>query len=69
MVFLYIASIASVLCSIFVIWYIIFCYSNKWIATFITMIIIAISATIFVNWLIKPTDKDIQEHIDKSLHI
>lgn len=69
MVLLMIFSIFTVLAVLAVIWWCVFIYTNKWIATFIILVLVAISASMFVNWLIKPTPEEMSEHIRKTLSV
>lgn len=50
-------------------WYIIYVYSNKWIATLVTTVIVLVCAILLDQWISKPTPEEIREHTYKTLHV
>lgn len=69
MVLLVIFTVMTVLVSLFVIWYIIYCYSNQWIASLVTFVLIAVTVTLLFSWFSKPTEQELRDHQYKVLHI
>lgn len=53
----------------FVIWYVVFCYTNKLIATVFVSVIVAIIIMLTVSWANKPTQEEVRIHTYKTLHI
>ena len=66
---LYIWTLLSGIAGMFVIWYVVFCYTNKVIATVFVSVIVAIIIMLTVSWANKPTQEEIRKHTYKALHI
>lgn len=66
---LYIWTLLSGIAGMFVIWYIVFCYSNKVIATIVCGVIVAVVLTLLVKTGIEPTQEEIRNHTYKAVHI
>lgn len=66
---LYIWTLLSGIAGMFVIWYVVFCYTNKVIATVFVSVIVAIAILLIVSWGNKPTEQEIRKHAYKALHI
>lgn len=66
---LYIWTLLSGIAGMFVIWYIVFCYSNKVIATIVCTVIVAAVMTFLVRTALEPTKEEIRKQTYKALHL
>lgn len=66
---LYIWTLLSGIAGMFVIWYIVFCYTNKVIATIFSLAILVIAVLLLISWGNKPTEQEVRIHTYKTLHI
>lgn len=50
-------------------WYIVKCYSTRYWATLLTVIVLLLVIHVCKTWANKPTEQEIRKHTYKTLHI
>lgn len=54
---------------LFGLWYVVACYSTKYWATCITVIVLIFIIHVFKTWVNEPTQEEVRKHTYKALHV